>query len=558
MKIKTHFQMFSTIGRLFLPLLLGLILAEGGRAAASLAAPSAALTYPLGLIPVALDREPFQKGMAYTTWPVGKFGMPDADLALTNITAIGANWIAVIVTQYQDDLDTTTIFQTAETATDAELVHAITQAHALGLKVMFKPHLDPLVTTATHWRGMIGQDFTETQWNEWLVSYHDFITHYAALAEANDVEQFCVGVELGTASMRESDWRDIVAAVRAIYHGPLTYAALNNNELTDLAWWDAVDYIGVDIYNGMGNNNEPTVAELVAAWEPHVSKLANLSDTWNKSVLITEIGYMSQDGNIQHPWNWLIEDGTIDLQEQAIGYQAAFQVLYHQPWLAGMYWWDYGTDPFEGGPCDQHYTPHDKPAEDILRSWYSASSRAMRFEMLSEDAQIIDVYTDTLSTGWEDQSVDIQADLLSSAPVFSGTYAISVTAQAQGMLSFHHEAFDSSPYLWLEFYVMKPALGEEIRVFVTDESNTELRQLPLCRYMTGDIEPYTWKRVLIPLGDLDARGQMLQQLTFKNVTDQPESFWLDEIRLIAPASQVFLPYINQSGRVLDARSHGKP
>jgi len=53
------------------------------------------------------------------------------------------------------------------------------QAHALGLKIMLKIQLDPLVTTATHWRAMIDQDFTEAQWNEWFVSYTE---------DENDIE----------------------------------------------------------------------------------------------------------------------------------------------------------------------------------------------------------------------------------------------------------------------------------------------------------------------------------------------------------------------------------
>jgi hypothetical protein len=36
-----------------------------------------------------------------------------------------------------------------------------------------------------------------------------------------------------------------------------------------------------------------------------------------------------------------------------------------------MYWWQWSPDPNDGGPDDTGYTPHGKPAEQILRSWYS-------------------------------------------------------------------------------------------------------------------------------------------------------------------------------------------
>ncbi len=49
------------------------------------------------------------------------------------------------------------------------VTHAIAQAHALGLKVMLKPHVDVLYEDA--WRGEIGESFSEAQWQKWFASY---------------------------------------------------------------------------------------------------------------------------------------------------------------------------------------------------------------------------------------------------------------------------------------------------------------------------------------------------------------------------------------------------
>jgi len=40
----------------------------------------------------------------------------------------------LIVTQYQDNISSTTIYSTTATPTDADLIHVITQAHGLGAK----------------------------------------------------------------------------------------------------------------------------------------------------------------------------------------------------------------------------------------------------------------------------------------------------------------------------------------------------------------------------------------------------------------------------------------
>jgi hypothetical protein len=314
-------------------------------------------------------QQPFQKGMSYAGWWSGAYTKPDADLALRNLTLTGADWIALIVTGFQDSIAATNIsYTTPATPTDADLAHVFTRARALGLKVMLKPHVD--LFTPGQWRGQIGEQFTtEEEWANWFASYRDFIGHYAELAQVHGADQFSVGTELKGTTHRADDWRAIVAGVRARYSGSLTYAALYGGEETGLTWWDAVDYIGVDAYYELTKKNDPSLDELREAWIPHVNTLANLSYAWNKPILLTEIGYRSLDGANRRPWD-SSSAGPVDLQEQADAYQAAFESLYGQPWLAGMYWWYWRTGSSQGGENNNDYTPHRKPAENVLCEWY--------------------------------------------------------------------------------------------------------------------------------------------------------------------------------------------
>lgn len=373
-----------------------------------------------------------------------------------------------------------------------------------------------LANDPTHWRGETGQSFTDSEWNAWFSSYQDLIDHYAQLAQAHSVDQFCVGTELSASEGRAANWRAVITGVRSRYAGPLIYAA-NHGDETNVAWWDAVDYIGVDAYYPLTSKNDPTVAELRTAWEPYVATLAALASTWNKSIIFTEIGYRSQDGTNQHPWDWQLS-GTVDLQEQADTYQAAFGSVFNQSWFAGMYWWAWETNPFQGGPCDDGYTPHDKPAEDVLRSWYGASPRMNRPGPQPDYSRVLVVYADSLGSGWENWSWDSMVDLSSDNPVYSGAQAISVTAQAWGALSLHHANLNSTPYYWLEFHVRKSSAEQKLAVFVNDENDQELRYLPgFCRYAGGKpIEPGTWARVRVPLTDLDGAERSLQRVSIKN------------------------------------------
>jgi hypothetical protein len=318
-------------------------------------------------------QRPIQKGMSYAAWWSGEYSTPDADLSLQNLTLTGTEWISLIVTGFQDTVSSTTIsFTTLATPTDADLAHVIGEAHELGLKVMLKPHVDLLAPDS--WRGQIGEEFTtEGQWEAWFASYRNFIEHYAELAQTYGADQFSVGTELVGTSHREEDWRAVIAGVRARYDGPLVYAALYGGEETRLTWWDAVDYIGVDAYYELTDRNDPSMDELRAAWSPHVTTLANLADTWGKAIVLTEVGYRSLDGANRYPYDsWSV--GSVDLEEQADAYQAAFESVCGQPWLAGMFWWYWRTDPSQGGVHSDDYTPHNKPAEQVLSRWYHSTS----------------------------------------------------------------------------------------------------------------------------------------------------------------------------------------
>ena len=493
-----------------------------------------------------------QRGVSYATWWPGNYSHPDADLSLANLASTGANWIALVVTGYQDTITSTAIVTTTATPTDADLIHVITEAHRRELKVMLKPHLD-LLRDEDHWRGQIGDEFTtETEWAAWFASYRNLIEHYAALAQTHGADQFCVGTELSATIHRADEWRAVIEGVRAHYSGPITYAANHGGEETRITWWDAVDYIGVDAYYPLTDKNDPTLVELKAAWAPHIATLGNLACAWRKPLLFTEIGYRSQDGTNRHPWAWMAEE-PIDLQEQADAVRAAFESVYDKPWFAGMFWWSWSTDPFDGSPCDDGYTPHDKPAEDVLRAWYGAPPRPTPTPTPQPDhGRTLAIYTDELGPQWEDWSWNATRNLAATDQVYSGTRAISATLGAWGALSFWQPTFSASPYHWLEFYVRGSPSGQQLLwAFVNAEDDIELRKRPAddCRYIEGGvIEAGTWKRVSIPLSDLNATGQSLVRVSIQDRSGQASTaFWVDELRLIGATWRVYLPVVPGKG-----------
>ncbi len=483
----------------------------------------------------------FQKGMSYAAWWSGQYSEPGADLSLELLASTGANWIGLVVTGYQETYTSTTVDFTQEsTPTDADLVHVIEYAHGLGLRVMLKPHLDlPNEGEGEYWRGDIGSGFTsEAEWSAWFASYRAFIEHYARLAQTHSVDQFCVGTELLGTTHRDDDWRAVIAGVRAIYDGPIVYAALHGGEEASITWWDAVDYIGVDGYYPLvaESSEEPTVEELEAGWETPKATLANLSATYGKPILLTELGYRSQRRCSCYPWDWWTE-GPVDLEEQANAYEAAFRQLYDQPWLGGIFWWTWLPDRFESGPCDNGYSPHLKPAEDVLRAWYGGPPRPPQPIFSADYDRAMDIYVDGFAPGWQDWSWNAVVNTAPADQRKRRAQPLQVELDPWGALSLWHPAFTSGQYHWLEFYVRGSSSSQpDLVVFFDAEDGTRLSPVPVndCRHMEGGtINAGTWKRVRIPLSDLNAPGLDLTRLSIQNGSSEDRaSFWIDDIRLV--------------------------
>jgi glycosyl hydrolase family 113 len=314
------------------------------------------------------------RAMAHVSWWHDGYQQAAATDARRALAATRSNWGAVLVTWYMDRRDSILIApDDQQTPTDAAVVAAIRDLHALGLKVMLKPHVD---VKDGSWRGTIRPSDTSA----WFSSYDAFVSRYARMAQTQGVELFDVGTELVTLSDFHfaSDWGTVIGHVRGVYAGPLTYGANANSagdEFTSVSFWDRLDYAGLDVYAPLTDHDNPTHDELVRAWSGNVNgdDMVAAYKNWQaghgKPVLFTEIGYRSAAGANRYPWDFT-RASSPDVAEQANCYEAAFEVWSQETaWLRGTFWWAWPVDP--ANPGDTDYSPRGKPAEGILVDWYS-------------------------------------------------------------------------------------------------------------------------------------------------------------------------------------------
>jgi hypothetical protein len=189
------------------------------------------------------------------------------------------------------------------------------------------------------------------------------------LAELNGADILCVGVELVKATRgREDAWRRIAGRLRGIYSGPLVYAANWGSEFERLGFWDAFDFLGVDVYYPLTPEPEPDADALAAGARRVVERLRGVQQQYGKPLLVTEAGFASIPGAWREPWKDA-RDGPVDLEAQARSLEALLAALDGQPWVAGAWLWKWPSGPGYGGARDRSHVLAGKPAEEVMARW---------------------------------------------------------------------------------------------------------------------------------------------------------------------------------------------
>ncbi len=275
----------------------------------------------------------------------GGYHAPSVDREYDRLGRLGADAVSLMPFAYQRDPKAPGLaflddHPSAET--DIGLLHAARRAHARGLAVLWKPHL----WVGHHsWPGEVEMR-DEASWKEWWSGYRRYVLHHALLAAWGKAEIFCVGVELDRTAIGpkaphgERAWRELIAAVRVLYPGAVTYAA-NWDRADEVPFWDALDFAGVDAYYPLAASEQATDAELAAGARQVAGRLARLAQRARRPLLLTEVGFAARRFAWREPHS---EVGEVDEQDQLRAYRALLPALGRRPWLAGVFLWKSFSD----------------------------------------------------------------------------------------------------------------------------------------------------------------------------------------------------------------------
>ncbi len=291
------------------------------------------------------------------------------------VAELGADTLLLSVAGYMEHARSQAIYIDArQTPSREDVMALIREARKNDLRTVLMPIVLLKHPRGSEWRGVIDPP----SWDQWWKDYRDFIKYFADIAREAQAEAFIVGSELVSSEKHTSEWETTVYTARAHFReGKLGYSA-NWDHYKPVEFWHMLDFIGMTSYYTLADKKNPSIDEIAARWRPIHKEIMDWRQEVGKPLLLTEVGWCSQEGAAMSPWNYYqnMQATPAGLEEQRRLYEAFLQVWDGSPGLLGVIWWEWTDAP--GGPGDFDYTPRNKPAEQVLRRWYAEGRPASR------------------------------------------------------------------------------------------------------------------------------------------------------------------------------------
>jgi hypothetical protein len=288
---------------------------------------------------------------------------------------------------------------------ETEYAALANDAHAKGLAFMVWLGVidggDP-----TYWDLVYSDDvLSRSFWDDWFSEYVKYAVQYAAMAEKLGIEYVNLGHDMGYATGTSrfaggaaeslARWTKLVSAIRAVYHGKVTY--FGGVDITDDYYEDEGYPEGfVGLFDAVGLNIQSASPTFNPSQDEMKGALSGLLDRytgWTRPVFIM-VRTPSVDGgtsfeDFMEPLlevNHTAEAHAMNVWQQADIYEALYEVVNGRPagngQVGGVFSWgynyldDYLTAPGQGPngtdaamAMDKSGNIRGKPAEAVMKFW---------------------------------------------------------------------------------------------------------------------------------------------------------------------------------------------
>ncbi len=284
-------------------------------------------------------------------------GGADARRSLRLLASLGADSVAFTPYLWQPAGNSPDVIRGGDTP-DAALLAGIRDARALGLKVLVKPHL--WVNNGRPGEARMADD---AAWRRWFTAYTAALVAMARGAQEAGAEALSIGTAIRAAHTRP-EWRETIAAVRAVFRGRLLYVAADSDEAETFPHWGLLDAVGLRIYRPLGGDDRG--GDWLAPMNREAEKLDRLEQRFRKKIWVAEVGIRSAAGAAANPA--LSVEDRASPPDQRVQAEALARWLRRldRPSVEAVLLWRWFSDASRGGPSDTDFTPQGKQAEGVL------------------------------------------------------------------------------------------------------------------------------------------------------------------------------------------------
>ena len=241
--------------------------------------------------------------------------------------------------------------------------------------------------------------FSKEWWDAWFSEYEKYAMYFVDKANKYNVEYLVITgdwVVVGASpDKRPADYKERLEAVyskaKSAYKGKLGRGLFIGGEIgskipdiwpnTDsMPFMEQADFIGINWWVGLTDKNNPTQEELNANVKRIFDlRLKPLYEKYRKPIILQQVAYPSIDGGLTGKagvddaatalWEPYSDKYKLDLEEQAMGFEALMKNVAETSYVIGTYPFTYWPDDF---PLTKEYNVRGKPAEEILSQWYKS------------------------------------------------------------------------------------------------------------------------------------------------------------------------------------------
>lgn len=311
---------------------------------------------------------------------VDGYGSRAAARSLEAARAVGANAVSITPFAFQRDVAAPALQLLHERRagrfapeSDGAVAATVADAQELGFTVLLKPHL---WCGHGRWCGEIAMR-DEAAWTQWFAEFERFVLHYALLAERLAVPVLVVATELPGTTHRDAQWRTLLARVRSVYGGIVTYASNWGEELERVPFWDALDVVGVSAYWPLADGPGASIESVAARFTALQERLAQQRRALGKPLWFLEIGFP----DAREPWRTPhAHDGEFDGGvDQGRAYSLVLDAVARRGVPDALFWWKWPSDLSALAVLDANqrhdFWPCGRAAEAALRQAWSGDAQ---------------------------------------------------------------------------------------------------------------------------------------------------------------------------------------